>query len=128
MMNSARILLLSVAAAFVAGTAIAQDLPPPTDPQSRNTRFNVQGTNFDMWCQEERHLPPARCDKRLPEDDEAYNAYVANIERYEVPYLQEQQKQIDLNRGIIHNDPVDHPNTPNHRNESPTTDTTAVPQ
>ena len=68
--------------------------------------------NFDMWCQEERHLPPERCDKRLPEDDAAFEAYAAKIQGYEVPYLQDRQEKANMNRIILHNDPVDHPTKP----------------
>ncbi|HEY2033342.1 MAG TPA: hypothetical protein VGH02_06605 [Rhizomicrobium sp.] len=68
--------------------------------------------NFDMWCQEERHLPPDRCDKRLPDDDAAFEAYTAKIQGYEVPYLQQRQDKANMNRVILHNDPVDHPTKP----------------
>ena len=68
--------------------------------------------NFDMWCQEEQHLPPARCDKRLPEDDAAFQAYRNKIENYEIPYLQRKRDEQTLNRVILHNDPVDHPTRP----------------
>jgi hypothetical protein len=68
--------------------------------------------NFDLWCQEEQHLPPDRCDKRLPEDDAAFNAYRAKIENYEVPYLQDREQKENMNRIILHNDPVDHPTRP----------------
>ena len=68
--------------------------------------------NFDMWCQEEQHLPAARCDKRLPEDDAAFQAYRNKIETYEIPYLQRKSHEQTLNRVILHNDPVDHPTRP----------------
>jgi hypothetical protein len=75
--------------------------------------------NFDMWCQEEQHLPPERCDKRLPEDDAAFQAYVAKIQSYEVPYLQNRQEKADMNRIILHNDPLDHPARPETKNQPP---------
>jgi hypothetical protein len=83
-------------------------------------RANAQGDapyplnemNFDMWCQEEQHLPPARCDKRLPADDAAFQAYRNKIETYEIPYLQRKRDEQTLNRAILHNDPVDHPTLP----------------
>jgi len=68
--------------------------------------------NFDMWCQEEQHLPPARCDQRLPDDDAAFQAYVNKIESYEIPYLQRKQDEQTLNRVILHNDPVGAPTRP----------------
>lgn len=104
---------LGLALAGVAVAAVAQDNPPiAADPQAQPTRYNVQEMNFDMWCQEQQHLPPDRCDKRLPEDDAAFNAYRSKIERYEIPYLQQQQKQLQLNSSILHNDPVDRRDQP----------------
>jgi hypothetical protein len=127
MMKIARAAIASAALALFGSAVLAQDRPP-TDPQSRDTRYNVQEMNFDMWCQEEQHLAPDRCDKRLPEDDAAFNAYRTKIEQYEIPYLQEQQKQIDINSGIIHNDPVDHPNAPTKQTQAPTSSSPASPQ
>ena len=77
--------------------------------QAQSAGTQLTNINFDMWCQEEQHLPPERCDKRLPEDDAAFEAYVAKIQGYEVPYLQERQDKANMNRIILHNDPVDHP-------------------
>jgi hypothetical protein len=74
--------------------------------------YPLHEMNFDMWCQEEQHLPPARCDKRLPGDDAAFQAYRNKIEQYEIPYLQRRDDEQNLNRVIIHADPVDHPTLP----------------
>jgi len=113
MMYFSRIFSLVLVAAGFSATAWAQDTPVPTDPQGpRDIRYDVRNMNFDMWCQEEQHLPPARCDKRLPQDDADFNAYRAKIERYEIPYLKQQQKQLQINSDILHNDPVDHPSRP----------------
>src|SRR5579872_1701395 len=71
--------------------------------------YDVKTMNFDLWCQETQHLPPARCDKRTPEDEKTFEAYRAQIERYEVPYLQQQQRDLAIDRDILHNDPVDNP-------------------
>jgi hypothetical protein len=108
-----------LALAGFATAARAQLNPTPGDPESQGTRYNVQEMNFDMWCQEEQHLPAARCDKRLPEDDAAFNAHRSKVERYEIPYLREQQKQLRLNTGILHNDPVDHPDQPSQPQNQP---------
>jgi hypothetical protein len=67
--------------------------------------------NFDLWCQEQAHLPADRCDKRSPEDEKTFEAYRDQIERYEVPYLQEQQHDLSIHRDIMQNDPVDNPVT-----------------
>jgi hypothetical protein len=95
-----------IAAAFAAALGAAQ-------VSAQNDRpYPLHEMNFDMWCQEQQHLPPARCDKRLPQDDAAFQAYTNKIENYEIPYLQRQQNDQTLNRVIIHNDPVDHPTLP----------------
>lgn len=71
--------------------------------------YALHEMNFDLWCQEEKHLPPDRCDKRLPQDDAEFQAYRSTIEKYEIPYLQKKQSDENLNTVIIHHDPVDHP-------------------
>jgi hypothetical protein len=74
--------------------------------------YKLEDINFDMWCQEEQHLPPPRCDKRLPQDDADFQAYVAKIQSYEIQYLQRKNDEDNLNRTILHYDPIDHPITP----------------
>lgn len=76
-------------------------------------RYDVQTINFDLWCQETQHLPPDRCDKRLPADEAAYEDYRAKVEKYEIPYLQGKETGAQLDRTILHNDPVDNPVTQN---------------
>jgi len=71
--------------------------------------YDVKTMNFDMWCQEQAHLPAARCDKRSPEDEKTFEDYRTKIERYEVPYLQQQQRDLAVRRDIMQNDPVDNP-------------------
>jgi hypothetical protein len=65
-----------------------------------------------MWCQQHQHLPPGRCDKRLPQDDADFEAYVNKIEKYEIPYLQHRRDEEKLNRSILHYDPIDNPTQP----------------
>ena len=74
--------------------------------------YAIHEMNFDMWCQEEKQLPPDRCDKRLPGDDAEFQTYRATIEKYEIPYLKKEQQEENLNRVIIHGDPVDRPEQP----------------
>ena len=74
--------------------------------------YPLQEMNFDMWCQEERHLPADRCDKRLPDDDAAFKAYRSTVEKYEITKLQQKQSSENLNTEIIHNDPLDNPSQP----------------
>lgn len=99
---------LAVATAFIAlSLSVAR-----TEAQNDQQPYPLTEMNFDMWCQEEQHLPPARCDRRLPEDDAAFQAYRSKIETYEIPYLQRKRDEETLNRVILHNDPVDHPTRP----------------
>ncbi len=99
-MNMLRILsMAAVTAAFFVSPAFAQG--------GRN--YDVKTMNFDLWCQEQAHLPAARCDKRTPEDEKNFQVYRTQIERYEVPYLQQRQRDLSINRDIMHSDPVDNP-------------------
>jgi hypothetical protein len=125
MMKLDRVLLLSLIFAAPAAVGLAQT---SAESQGGPSRYDVPEMNFDLWCQEEQHLPPARCDKRLPEDDAAFDAYRIKIERYEVPYLQEKQRQIDRNRDILHKDPVDHPDVPTKQGSQTSAPSTPPPQ
>lgn len=81
----------------------------PAAAQNAQLRYRLEPLNFDLWCQETVRLPVARCDQRLPEDMERFEAYRAVIERYEIPYLQERQNQLQLDRALLHHDPVGNP-------------------
>jgi hypothetical protein len=96
--------------ALVLASAALAALVSRADAQSGG--YNLQEMNFDLWCQEEQHLPPERCDKRLPADDAAFEAYRDKIEQYEIPYLQKKQDEQQFDRVILHNDPVDNPTEP----------------
>jgi hypothetical protein len=69
--------------------------------------YDVQPLNFDLWCQETAHIAPDRCDKRLPQDNDAFEAYRAQIEAYEIPYLQQKNRDSRLQTELLHNDPTD---------------------
>ena len=88
-------------------TAALVALASPALAQSG--RYDVKTMNFDLWCQEEANLPPERCDRRLPDDEERFEAYRAKIEKYEIPYLKNKQREQQLDRTVLHNDPVDNP-------------------
>jgi hypothetical protein len=79
------------------------------EAQPRDLKFRE--INFDMWCQEHRHLPPARCDKRLPQDDAAFQAYENTIEQYETRKSNNEAQERHIDR-MIDSDPVDSPIQP----------------
>jgi len=76
---------------------------------AQSDRYDVKTINFDLWCQETQHLPADRCDKRTPQDEADFEAYRAKVEKYEIPYLQGQQTGAQLDRTIVHADPIDNP-------------------
>jgi len=88
-------------AAAAAMVALSAESPPG--------RYDVKTMNFDLWCQETANLPPDRCDKRLPEDEKAFESYRAKVEKYEIPYLQRKQDEERLNQTIIHDQPLENP-------------------
>ena len=53
-----------------------------------------------------RHAKPIQDNAR---GTSARKAYRAKIEQYEIPYLQQKQKDIALDRNILNKDPVDNP-------------------
>jgi hypothetical protein len=69
--------------------------------------YDLKPMNFDLWCQQTAHIAPDRCDKRLPEDNDAFEAYRAKIEAYEIPYLQQKNRDSRLQTELLHNDPLD---------------------
>jgi hypothetical protein len=72
-----------------------------------------QTMNFDLWCQEQAGLPPARCDKRTPEDERAFESYQTGLEHFEVPYRSPEYNQGRVNRDIMNSDPIDNPQNDN---------------
>ena len=112
--------IMTLPRALAIASLLAAALIPAAAQNGQN--YNVKTMNFDLWCQETQHLPPERCDKRTPDDEKTFEAYRDQVERYEVPYLQQQQRDLTLNRDIIHNDPISHPlpQDPQRQDQSPT--------
>lgn len=98
----------------LAFASLALPVAAQQNPNDKTTRFNVQGVNFDLWCQETEGLPAARCDKRTPDDEAKYEAYRNRIEKYELPYLKRKSSDQNLNQIIIHADPVPSENPASH--------------
>ena len=73
----AKIAILATSLAAVCGVAHAQSGGAP-----------LRHWNFDLWCQEHENLPPDRCDKRLPQDDARFQAFVDHDQiALALPYL-----------------------------------------
>lgn len=85
---------------------------------AQGANYDVKTMNFDLWCQEQQHLAPERCDKRTPDDEKDFEAYRAKIEEYEIPYLQQKQNDIALDGNILNKDPVDNPITQDSQTQS----------
>ena len=76
---------------------------------SVGANYDLPGMNFDLWCQEQALLPAYRCDERLPGDEKTFEAFRDKVDRYEIPYLRERQRELSVHRDIMENDPVDNP-------------------
>lgn len=87
------------AAGLLALTAV------PADAQA--ARYQVHTLDFDIWCTEVERLAWQRCDQRLADDVEKFEAYRHTFERYEIQYLRDQEYVVRFDETILHNDPVD---------------------
>ena len=85
-------------------------------PAQTGKNYDVKTMNFDLWCQE-----PAICLPRALRQAHAgrrkgpLRPIAPRSSVYEVPYLQQQQHDLTINRDIMHNDPVDNPVHQNRR-------------
>jgi hypothetical protein len=59
--------------------------------------YSVRTMSFDSWCQQLQRLPVDRCKQRRADDLKAFNDYREVIERYELQYLRQAQKDRDFN-------------------------------
>jgi len=73
--------------------------------------YDVTPMNFSLWCQETAHIAPDRCDKRLPDDETAFQVYRAKIDAYEIQYLKQKNKNARIETDILHSDPTDRSDT-----------------
>jgi len=103
--------LFAISATVDASPALAQS----------QTTYDVKTINFDLWCQEQANLPPDRCDKRLPADEQQYEAFRDKVEKYEIPYLKDKQRTAEFNDNIMNHDPVDNPPDPTKSPQTPQT-------
>jgi hypothetical protein len=99
------VVALSGAASWV--SALAQPLPvgPGVDLSTGQTRLNVRQLDFDLWCQQTQRYSIERCTARRDEDVKAFEDYRTAIERYELDFLKQEQKDQDF-RARINRDPL----------------------
>ena len=67
--------------------------------------FNVRTLDFDLWCQQTQRYPAERCTARRAEDVKAFEDYRASIERYELDFLKQQDREQQV-RERINRDPT----------------------
>ena len=89
-----RMILAALASLSPVGLALAQSLPaaPGRDLSIGTSTFNVRTMDFDLWCQQTQRYAAARCAARRAEDVKAFEDYRASVERYELDYLKQVQK------------------------------------
>lgn len=72
------------------------DLSIGADLSNSQTRLNVRTLDFDLWCQQTQRYSIDRCTARRDEDMKAFDDYRTAIERYELDYLKQVQKDQDV--------------------------------
>jgi len=90
-------LVVSALALFGSSAALAQPLTGPLN-------YDVKTMTFETWCQETQRYPAARCEARRPADVAAFESYRAAIERYELQYLKQVERERQI-RDAINRDP-----------------------
>jgi len=80
------------------GAALAQPLTGPLN-------YDVKNMTFEMWCQETQRYPDDRCQARRPADLAAFENYRAAIERYELQYLKQVERERQI-RDSVTRDPT----------------------
>ena len=83
---------------FVSAPGFAQPLSGPLN-------FDVKTMTFEMWCQDTQRYPTERCVARRPADVTAFEAYRAAIERYELQYLKQMERERQI-RDAVNRDPT----------------------
>ena len=91
-------LVFSALALFGSGTTLAQPLSAPLN-------YDVKNMTFELWCQETQRYPIERCQARRPADVKAFEDYRAAVERYELQYLKQIQRERQI-RDAINRDPT----------------------
>jgi len=98
MRNMRQILLISAVGALGIGNVLAQPLSGPLN-------YDVKTLTFELWCQETQRYPVSRCEARRPADVAAFEGYRAAIERYELEYLKQVNRERQI-RESVNRDPM----------------------
>jgi hypothetical protein len=101
-----RVILTTLAFIGSGGLALAQSLPaaPGRDLSIGTSTFSVRTMDFDLWCQQTQRYAADRCAARRAEDVKAFEDYRSSIERYELDYLKQVQKDQNV-RARTNRDP-----------------------
>jgi len=91
-------LVFSALAMLGSGTTLAQPLTGPLN-------YDVKTMTFESWCQETQRYPTERCQARRPADVTAFENYRAAIERYELQYLKQVERERQI-RDSVNRDPT----------------------
>lgn len=103
--NPASVFAVLALALALPGTAAAQiSTQSITEPAPR--LLDVHQMSFSLWCQETQQWPTARCEQRRPADVKMFEDYRAAVERYEVQYLRQRQRDVEI-QNRLSRDPSD---------------------
>ena len=91
-------LFVSALVLLGSGAALSQPLSGPLN-------YDVKNMTFEMWCQETQRYPAERCQARRPADVAAFENYRAAIERYELQYLKQVERERQI-RDSVTRDPT----------------------
>lgn len=91
-------LIISALLLLGSGVSLAQPLSGPLN-------YDVKTLTFELWCQETQRYPAERCNARRPADLAAFEAYRASIERYELQYLKQMERERQI-RDSVNRDPM----------------------
>ena len=105
--QSFKIILAAFFCTMGANDVLAQSLPaaPSLDLSIRPSQYNVKTMDFDLWCQQTQRYAIERCTARRPEDVKAFEDYRSSVERYELDYLKQVQKDQDT-LSLFNRDPL----------------------
>jgi hypothetical protein len=90
--------IAALAGILQTGWALAQQIPvaPGVDLSTGQTTYNIKPIDFDLWCQQTQRYSAERCAARRIEDVKAFEDYRTAVERYELDYLKQLQRDEDF--------------------------------